>query len=87
MNQLTVRGFDEELQQRLRQIAKERGVSLNKAVLYLLRKGAGLDRPKQETDVVGDSLDHLIGTWTAEEAETFLEAIDICEQIDDSFWA
>ncbi len=42
MNELTVRGFDKELERRLRQVAKEQGVSLNRAALILLREGAGL---------------------------------------------
>ena len=41
MNQLTVRGFDKELERRLRRTAKERGVSLNQAAPILLREGAG----------------------------------------------
>ena len=42
MNQLTVRGFDDELSDRLRGLARREGISLNQAALRLLRKGAGL---------------------------------------------
>ena len=42
MNQLTVRGFDDELAERIRRLAKRDGTSLNQAALKLLRKGAGL---------------------------------------------
>ena len=42
MNQLTVRGFDDELAERIRRLAKQDGTSLNQAALKLLRKGAGL---------------------------------------------
>ena len=45
MNQLTVRGFDKGLERRLRQVARDRGVSLNRAALILLREGAGLGAP------------------------------------------
>ncbi len=87
MNQLTVRGFDEKLAQRLREIAQRKGLSLNKAALLLLRRGAALevsssDRP----DVVGHALDGFVGVWSEAEEREFLEATRIFEQIDDSLW-
>ena len=63
MHQLTIRGFDDELTDRIRQLARREGISLNRAVLRLLRRGAGLGERDDKPDVVGDSLDHLIGTW------------------------
>ena len=42
MNQLTVRGFDDELSAAVIRLAKREGISLNQAALKLLRKGAGL---------------------------------------------
>ena len=42
MNQITVRGFDDELSACLRRLAKREGLSLNQAALRLLRRGAGL---------------------------------------------
>ena len=68
MNQLTIRGFDDELADRIRALARREGISLNRAVLRLLRRGAGLGDGNRGPDTVGDSLDHLIGTWTAAEA-------------------
>lgn len=86
MKQLTVRGFDKDLERRLRDVAKTRGVSLNQAALFLLREGAGLEAPRRRANVVGDSLDDLIGSWSnAEEAE-FLRAIGSLEEIDPSLW-
>ncbi len=86
MNQLTVRGFDKELERRLREVAKARGVSLNRAALMLLREGAGLGTPRQRAKAVGDSLDHLIGSWSEEEEADFLKAINGLEEIDPSLW-
>jgi plasmid stability protein len=85
MNQLTVRGFDDELRNALQQLASKKGISLNKAALLLLRRGAGADKPPQP-NVVGSSLDHLIGTWSEEEAAELESAIESCEQIDEAFW-
>ena len=85
MKQLTIRGFDEALANRIRKLAHREGISLNQAVLTLLRKGAGLvDQSK--SDRVGSSLDHLIGTWTANEAEEVERAIEEFEEIDELMW-
>jgi hypothetical protein len=68
----------------IRAIAKREGISLNKAALRLAEKGAGLNaRPD---DRIGHSLDHLIGTWSAREAEALLESIQSCEQVDPELW-
>ena len=42
VNQLTVRGFDDELSAAMQGLARREGISLNQAALRLLRKGAGL---------------------------------------------
>ncbi len=86
MNQLTLSGFDEELAGRIRHLANQEGLSLSQAALRLLRLGAGLDQPKDTDGTVGSSLDHLIGTWTAEEAAEVNNALKDFEQIDESMW-
>lgn len=86
MKQMTIRGFDQELELRIRRLARQEGISLNQAVLRLLQKGAGIGKRKNDTDVVGSSLDHLIGTWSAEEAESVERAIADLEAIDESMW-
>ena len=86
MNQLTVRGFDDELSERIQRLAKRDGTSLNQAALKLLRKGAGLADPGQGPDTVGSSLDHLIGTWSADEAAELDAALEECEVIDEAAW-
>jgi prevent-host-death family protein len=35
---------------------------------------------------VGHSLDRFIGTWSAEEEAEFLKAVEVFEQVDESFW-
>ena len=76
MKQLTIRGLDRLLERKIRQLAREEGLSLNEAVLELLREGAGVGDRDSGSEVVGDSLDYLIGTWTAEEAEEFDGAVE-----------
>ena len=86
MNQLTVRGFDDELSKHIRRLAKRDGISLNQAALKLLRKGAGLADPLRRADTVGSSLDHLIGTWTSQEATEIDRALEELEVIDEASW-
>ncbi|MHC4548610.1 MAG: hypothetical protein ACYTEZ_07515 [Planctomycetota bacterium] len=86
MKQLTIRGFDKELERRIRRLARTEGISLNKAVLRLLRKGAGLAEDKDRREVVGDSLDALVGTWTPQESRAFAKAVRDLERIDPALW-
>lgn len=37
--------------------------------------------------VIGNSLDHYMGIWSAEEADEFLKAIEVFEEIDESLWS
>lgn len=86
MKQLTVRGLDKDLERRLREIAQARGVSLSRAALILLKEGAGLDTTGRRVRVVGDSLDHLIGSWSKGEERKFLKAIKVLEEIETAAW-
>ena len=86
MNQLTVRGFDDQLVDRIRRLAKRDCTSLNQAVLKLLGKGAGLADPGQGPDTVGSSLDHLIGSWSDAEAAELDAAHEEFEVIDEAAW-
>ena len=86
MNQLAVRGLDDDLAKRIQLLADREGISLNEAVLRLLRHGAGLESGTPGPDTVGSSLDHLIATWTHEEALEVDQAIQDLSQIDRGMW-
>ena len=87
MNQLSLRGFDKELARRIRQVARREGVSLNKAALLLMRRGAGIgeDAPTPES-AIGDGLDEFIGTWSAADARHLLKSIEPFEVVDEDLW-
>ncbi|MCY3814506.1 MAG: hypothetical protein OXH15_22230 [Gammaproteobacteria bacterium] len=85
MNQLTIRGFDAELAAYIQDLARREGISLNRAVMRLLRRGAELDAGKAD-DVVGSSLDHLMGTWSTEEADRIDQALEDFSRIDEAMW-
>lgn len=85
MTQLTIR-YDAELDRKIRELARREGLSLNQAAIRLLRKGAGLDRERQDADLVGASLDDLIGTWTDAETDQMRAAERDFESIDEDLW-
>ena len=85
ITQLTLRGFDKALERRLREEARTGGLSLNRAAIRLLRKGAGLEGGTPDRGV-GSSLDHLIGTWSAADARALADATAAFEHVDKDFW-
>ena len=60
LNQLTVRGFDKDLQRSVQECAWRYGVSLNRAAVTLMRRGAGLEEPTDAGHKVGDALDPFV---------------------------
>lgn len=86
MNQITVKGIDDELSAGLRRLAKREGISLNQAALRLLRRGAGLRERSGQGNTVGASLDRLIGTWTQSEGDEMDAALKAFGTIDEAAW-
>lgn len=86
MDQLTVRGFEPEVERRLRELARREGISLSQAAMRLIRRGVGIDPLPVGTDQVGGALDHLIGTLPAEDAAALDEALAPTRVVDDELW-
>ena len=89
MKQLTVRGFDPELEHRLLELARDRSISLNRAALLLMHRGAGLaPRSDQATSAgtVGSALDRFIGVWSEEDEQEFLRSLESVEGVDPELW-
>lgn len=86
MRQLTIRGFDLELEQRIKRLARREGISMNKAALRLLRAGAGLGDSSAGAHRIGSRLDKYVGTMSNEEARELLDSIAACERIDAEPW-
>lgn len=87
MNQLTLRGFDDALANRIKEVSEEHNISLHEAALRLLRVGAGLSRQVADTGRIGHDLDHLIGAWRDDEAEAFLRGLESLDTPDESLWS
>lgn len=86
MQQLTIRGFEPELELAIKKTAERLGISLNKAVLYLLRKGSGLEKAP-EAQRIGNRLDHLCGVWSEQDKAEFEEATRGLDEVDPEMWA
>ena len=87
MKRLVITGIDSELERCLRLLSAREGISLSQAALRLTRAGAGIEVSRGGRDVVGSSLDELIGTWSDEEAREFREAIGDLKRVDESDWS
>ena len=74
MSQITLRGMEPELENEIRKLAARKGISLNKAALQLIRKGAGITIPGAAPGI-GDGLDDWVGTMTHNDARAISEAI------------
>lgn len=87
MKQLTIRGFEPELERELHTLARAQGISLNKAALDLMRRGAGLEaNPEQDPAAIGNGLDAFIGSWNETDERRVLEAVKVFESIDEDLW-
>ena len=86
MKQLTLRGFEPDLVRRLEQLARSEGISLNKAALRLMKRGAGLHHREPAEDRIGNTLDRFVGSWSEIEEREFLSAIESFDKVDDDLW-
>lgn len=86
MKQLTVRNLDPELERRLREVARRRDTSMNKAALYLMRRGAGLHGGDGQPPTAGAALGEFRGTWTEADERAVLDAVADLERMDSEFW-
>ena len=83
--QLTVRGLPKDVEKLLREEAALEGVSLNKAAVRLMRRGAGLEEKKSALRV-GSSLDRFMGAWSERESRDLDAATAVFSRIDEGFW-
>ncbi len=86
IDHLTIRGIDADTEVKLKNLAKRRNISMNKAALAFIRKGAGLKEPGDGPAVIGNGLDEFIGTWSAEDEKEFLAAIKDLDRVDPDMW-
>ncbi len=86
MSQLTIRNFGADFEKVLGAVATERGWSLNRAAVFLMRKGAGLEA-KAGAQPVGNALDEFIGSWSVAESKAFDKRVaTVFETVDAEVW-
>ena len=54
--------------------------------LVLVSQMDQVNQGSNESPKVGKALDRFIGTWSAEQEAEVLKAVEIFEQVDESFW-
>ena len=84
MNAITLRNLPPPVARAVKEKARKEKLSLNKAVVRLLEEATGAGDPKSK--VVHDDLDHLAGTWSAEEYESVVTAARDQRQLDPEMW-
>ncbi len=85
MRTITIRNLPDELRERLEAEAKREGASLAQTVIRLLLRATGLNRSLNRR-VRHHDLDELAGTWSADEAAEFDEALAAQRRIDPGVW-
>jgi len=86
MKQFTVRDVPPEIEGRIIREAKEKGISLNRAIISLLEKAVGTSRKAGKKKTVHRELDHLFGIWDEDEWAVFQENLEKQREVEAELW-
>ncbi len=84
MKAITLRNLPAEVERKIRQRAREKGISANKAVIGLLEERLGLEQKGKNRRY--HDLDHLYGAWTKTQSDEFDKALADQREIDPELW-
>ncbi|MGH7232786.1 MAG: hypothetical protein ACREJU_15730 [Nitrospiraceae bacterium] len=84
MKAVTLRNLPPHLDKTIRQRAREKRMSINKAVIALLEEHVNLDNKNPST--LHHDLDDLCGSWTKAEATAFEKILTKQRAIDPGLW-
>ena len=89
MRQITLRGIPEDIETIAEKEAKSRGVSLNKAFLSLLQKGAEQQSrlARRKKTRAESEFKQFLGLWNEEEAAVFDKSLKDQREIDTEQWS
>ncbi len=80
---LTIRGVPRAVALALDKERRRRGLSLNRTVIDVMKQGLGITRGGV---LRSNGLRQFAGTWSAQDARKFDEALAASEQIDAELW-
>ena len=84
MKAITLRNIPPDVQKAIRAKARQKNISVNKAVIELLQERVGILEHRRTTEY--HDLDPLAGSWSGREAKAFERAIEVGRQIDEGLW-
>ena len=82
---MTLRNLPKKLDRTIKKRAKEKGISINKAVISLLEEQLEMKPGKPAVEY--HDLDGLAGSWTKAEADAFDNQLVHQRSIDSDLWA
>lgn len=85
MKQITIRNLPPEVEKAIRSESRSKHLSLNKTIVEMLKRAAGVAQPATEPFRYHD-LDDLAGGWTIAEADEFDGYLAEQRQIDEELW-
>ena len=85
MKAITLRNLPKELALRIARVARERGISLNRAVIDMLQ-AAGGSPAAPRPPVAHRDLDALFGVWSPEDLDGFNASLASQRGIDPGIW-
>lgn len=85
MEAITLRNLPPELVRVIQRRARQKGLSLNKAVINLLEESVGT-RKRTKGESAYHDLDDLAGRWTRAEAAAFETTLSKQRRIDEALW-
>jgi len=83
MKAITLRNVPAAIEKAIRSKARQKKISINRAVIELLEERVGLSDRKR---VIHHDLDRFIGSWTAKEAREFDETLGDMRRVDPELW-
>lgn len=83
MKSVTIHGLDDELDKRISQEAKKKGLSRNKTVKLILAQSLNLSDKKIDHS---SDFKEFLGIWSEEDAKEFESAVVDFSKIDESDW-
>ena len=84
MTTMTLRGIDDAISGALKEKARREDTSVNALMLRILKESLGIEKKKRTA--VYDDLDHLAGTWSAQDAAVFESATAVFGKVDEDMW-